>query len=276
MALYLKIVLKKEPSFCNFGFQNMSITKKIEFKNSNEYLLSARLELPENNTPKAFAIFAHCFTCNKNLKAVINIAKSLTEKNFGVLRFDFTGLGQSEGDFSNTDFTSNVNDLKDVANYLSKHYEAPKLMIGHSLGGAASIFASGQIDSIKATATIGAPSSPGHVEHLFEGHLSEIKGKGEAKVNIGGRSFTISENFVKDIHEKKMDSALKSLNRPLLILHSPQDMVVGINNASEIYKNAQHPKSFISLDGADHMLSQEIDSLFAGNVIAEWAARYIF
>jgi len=252
----------------------MQSYEKIEFKNSNNYMLSARLDLPESKEPKAYAIFAHCFTCNKNLKAVRNISDALTSKGFAVLRFDFTGLGQSEGEFGDTTFSSNINDLVDVASFLKENYQAPKLLIGHSLGGAAATFASKKIDSIKATVTIGAPSSPDHVKHLFQSSLSEIKGKGEAKVSIGGRPFTISEEFIDDIADKKMNQVVRGLQRPLLIMHSPQDSIVGINNATQIYKDAQHPKSFISLDGADHLLSDESDSTFAGNVIAEWAARY--
>ena len=250
-------------------------TKRLAFENSKGVELSGRLELPINQNPRAYAIFAHCFTCNKNLTAVKNISRALTSHGFGVLRFDFTGLGQSGGDFAETSFSSNVQDLIDVSHYLEKEYEAPKLIIGHSLGGAAAIFASKKIRSILATATIGAPSSPVHVAHLFESSLEQIKNEGHALVNIGGRSFPITNEFLKDISEKNMKEVVGDLRKPLLILHSPQDRIVGINNAAEIYAAAKHPKSFISLDGADHLLSSAEDSKYTGNVIAEWASRYI-
>ena len=249
--------------------------RKIIIENSRGVELSCKLELPVDQTPKAYAIFAHCFTCNKNLNAVKNISRALTSKGFGVLRFDFTGLGQSGGDFSETDFSSNIQDLVDVADYMSREIDAPTLMIGHSLGGAAAIFASGEIDSINAVATIGAPSSPQHVQHLFSNGLAEIEKKGIAMVEIGGRPFPISKQFIEDISKKDMAQVVKSLRKPLLLLHSPQDTIVGVNNASEIYSAAMHPKSFVSLDGADHLLSVKEDSIYAGKVISEWASRYV-
>ncbi|MFT5337262.1 MAG: putative OsmC-like protein/alpha/beta superfamily hydrolase [Luteibaculaceae bacterium] len=249
--------------------------KKVEFVNSKGIKLSGKLELPVNQLPKSYAIFAHCFTCNKNLNAVKNISRALTSHGFGVLRFDFTGLGESEGDFSATDFSSNIEDLEDVAEYMIKEFGAPELLIGHSLGGAAVIFASAKIPSIKSVATVGAPSSPQHVQHLFKSNIEEIKENGVAIVEIGGRSFPISAQFIEDISGKNMNKVLYSLNKPLLIMHSPQDKVVEIKNAAEIYSAAKHPKSFISLDGADHLLSKKEDSVYAGSVIAQWASRYI-
>jgi uncharacterized OsmC-like protein/alpha/beta superfamily hydrolase len=249
--------------------------KKVEFVNSKGIKLSGKLELPVNQLPKSYAIFAHCFTCNKNLNAVKNISRALTSQGFGVLRFDFTGLGESEGDFSATDFSSNIEDLEDVAEYMIKEFGAPELLIGHSLGGAAVIFASAKIPSIKSVATVGAPSSPQHVQHLFKSNIEEIKENGVAIVEIGGRSFPISAQFIEDISGKNMNKVLYSLNKPLLIMHSPQDKVVEIKNAAEIYSAAKHPKSFISLDGADHLLSKKEDSVYAGSVIAQWASRYI-
>jgi len=250
-------------------------SKKVKFTNNDGFELSARLELPVDQHAHSYAIFAHCFTCNKNLTAVKNIARALTQHGFGVLRFDFTGLGESEGDFSSTDFSSNIRDLETAANYLAKHMEAPKLLVGHSLGGAAVIFAGKSIPSIEAIATIGAPSSPEHVSHLFKNDIAEIKEQGKAIVTIGGREFSISNEFIEDISEKNMQEKVKDLRMPLLLMHSPQDTVVGIANAADIYSHAMHPKSFISLDGADHLLSDKRDSLYAGNVIAEWASRYI-
>jgi len=250
-------------------------SKKIAFKNSNGIELSGKLELPIETHPKAYAIFAHCFTCNKNLTAVKNISRALTSHGFGVLRFDFTGLGESDGDFSNTNFSSNIKDLEDVAHYMEKEWQAPKLLIGHSLGGAAVIFASKSISSIQAVATIGAPASPQHVQHLFANSIEEIETKGNANVEIGGRAFPISKQFIDDISQKNMAEIVKTLRKPILLLHSPQDDVVGVNNAAEIYSNAIHPKSFISLDGADHLLSKKEDSLYSGHVIAQWATKYV-
>ena len=250
-------------------------SKKIEFVNTKGIKIKGRLELPLDKLPKAYAIFAHCFTCNKNLTAVKNISRALTSHGFGVLRFDFTGLGESDGDFGDTDFSSNISDLEDVAHYLEREYEAPKLMIGHSLGGAAAIFASSNLSSIQATATIGAPSSPQHVQHLFKSSLDEIEESGKAMVEIGGRPFPISKQFIDDISERSMDTVVKNLRKPLLIMHSPQDTVVEVKNAAEIYSAAMHPKSFISLDGADHLLSNKDDSNYVGNVIAQWASRYV-
>ncbi len=249
--------------------------EKCSFENSAGETLAARIELPANQKPRAFALFAHCFTCNKNLTAVRNISRALTSHGFGVMRFDFTGLGESEGDFADTDFSSNIEDLIAASGFLEEHYEAPKLIVGHSLGGAAVIFAGKLLNSVEAIATIGAPSSPAHVQHLFDGNVEEIKANGVATVNIGGRPFSIKEQFIKDIEAKNLESCLKSLRKPLLLLHSPQDKVVGIHNAAEIYNAATHPKSFISLDGADHLMSNKEDSIYAGNVIAEWAERYV-
>ncbi|QWX83021.1 OsmC family protein [Cellulophaga sp. HaHaR_3_176] len=249
--------------------------KTISFKNSKGVILSGKLELPANQHPIAYALFAHCFTCNKNLTPVRNISRALTLHGFGVIRFDFTGLGQSEGDFLDTNFSSNIQDLEDVANYMAIELEAPKLIIGHSLGGAAAIYAAKEIGSVEAVATIGAPSSPKHVQHLFKSGIEEIEANGKATVDIGGRPFAISKQFIDDISNKNMGDIVKSLRKPLLILHSPQDTTVGIKNAAEIYTEAMHPKSFVSLDGADHLLSDKEDSAYVGNLIAQWASRYI-
>ncbi|MFI8606569.1 alpha/beta fold hydrolase [Cellulophaga baltica] len=249
--------------------------KTISFKNSKGVMLSGKLELPANQHPIAYALFAHCFTCNKNLTPVRNISRALTLQGFGVIRFDFTGLGQSEGDFSDTNFSSNIQDLEDVANYMALELEAPKLIIGHSLGGAAAIYAARKISSVDAVATIGAPSSPQHVQHLFKNGLEAIEANGKAMVNIGGRPFAIAKQFIEDLSSKNMSAIVKSLRKPLLILHSPQDTTVGIKNAAEIYAEAMHPKSFVSLDGADHLLSDKEDSAYVGNLIAQWASRYI-
>ena len=228
--------------------------EKVKFKNSAGLELAARLEFPSDGKIKGYALFAHCFTCNKNLTAVRTIGRALTEDGIAVLRFDFTGLGESEGDFENTNFSSNVEDLISAAKFLEDNYSAPKILIGHSLGGAAVIFAANEIPSVTAVATVGAPSNPKHVSNLLKSGLDEIKEKGKATLLIGGREFTIQKHFLDDINEKNMTETVKNLNRALLVMHSPQDTTVGIENAAQIYQAAWHPKSFISLDGADHLL----------------------
>jgi len=237
--------------------------------------LVGRIELPTDRHPHNYALFAHCFTCNKNLIAVKNISKSLTSRGFAVLRFDFTGLGESEGDFADTNFSANVEDLVAAAEYLRENHKAPSLLIGHSLGGAAVIFAGHRLDYVRAVATIGAPSDPEHVTHLLRSSLEEIERDGEAVVNLSGRDFRIKKHFLEDLRNHSLASTLKRLRKPLLILHSPQDEIVGIKNAETLYHSAQHPKSFVSLDGADHLLMRTEDSLYTGSVIASWAERYL-
>lgn len=248
--------------------------QNIKFENNNGDQLAAILEIPESKII-GYAIFAHCFTCSKNLNAVRNIGKALVAKGIAVLRFDFTGLGESEGIFENSNFSSNVEDLVSAANFLTVHHQAPDILIGHSLGGAAVIFAAGKITSLKAIATIGAPANPGHVAHLFEHKKEEIKSEGVANVSIGGRSFKVKQQFLDDIQSKKIEEVTKNLRIPLMVLHSPSDTTVEISNAARIYKAAHHPKNFISLDKADHLLSNKDDSVFAGTMIATWASRYL-
>ncbi|WP_019668686.1 bifunctional alpha/beta hydrolase/OsmC family protein [Eudoraea adriatica] len=249
--------------------------QKVIFYNKSGQQLAGRLELPANQLPHNFVLFAHCFTCNKNLLAIKNISKSLTSNGFGVLRFDFTGLGESEGDFADTNFSGNVEDLVAAAEYLRKTYKAPGLLIGHSLGGAAAIIAASEITSIKAIATIAAPSDPVHVKNLLRSNIEEINLKGKAVVNIGGRDFTIKKQFLEDLERKTLPQIVKGLRKPILIMHSPQDQIVAIKNAEDIYVAAHHPKSFISLDGADHLLSNKKDSTYTGSVISGWAKRYL-
>ncbi|GAA4276206.1 bifunctional alpha/beta hydrolase/OsmC family protein [Aquimarina mytili] len=252
----------------------MSLSK-VTFTNTEGQTLSGRLELPADRHPHNFVLFAHCFTCNKNLGAVRNISRGLTSQGFGVLRFDFTGLGESEGDFADTNFSGNVEDLISAADFLAKEYQAPTLLIGHSLGGAASIFAAAEIDSIKAVATVGAPSNPKHVKHLLNSSIEEIEAQGKAVVNLSGRDFTIKKQFLDDLETKSLPEIAKNLGKALLVMHSPQDTTVGIKNAEEIYLAAKHPKSFVSLDGADHLLMKKEDSNYVGMVIAGWASRYV-
>lgn len=249
--------------------------QKVFFKNSEGQELAGRLELPADQHPHNFALFAHCFTCNKNLSAVRNISKALIQKGFGVLRFDFTGLGESDGDFADTNFSGNVEDLIAAAEFLKEQYKAPALLVGHSLGGAAAIFAGAQLDSVEAVATIGAPSNPKHVAHLLQSSMEEIRTAGMATVMLSGRPFTIKKQFLDDLEGHTLPNVAKKLRKALLILHSPQDGTVEVKNAEEIYHAARHPKSFVSLDGADHLLMNSRDSQYAGRVIAEWASRYI-
>lgn len=250
-------------------------SKKIEFQNAGGEKLAARLELPVDQHPHSYALFAHCFTCTKNLSAVRNISRALNMGGIGVLRFDFTGLGESEGDFADTNFSSNVEDLIEAAHFLKSNYQAPALLVGHSLGGAAVIAAAAKIDSVKAVATIGAPFDPSHVSHLLSEGLEEIESKGIAEVNIGGRSFTVKKQFLEDLKENNLREQLQQFGKAVLIMHSPQDRTVAVENAAKIYHAARHPKSYISLDGADHLLSQKMDSVYAGEVIACWVKRYI-
>ncbi|MCW5519759.1 OsmC family protein [Aureitalea sp. L0-47] len=249
--------------------------QKITFQNEDGQQLSGRLELPAVQKPHTFALFAHCFTCNKNLGAVRNISRALSSAGFGVLRFDFTGLGESDGEFADTNFSGNVEDLIAASDYLANNHQAPALLVGHSLGGAAAIFAASEIESIKAVATIGAPSNPVHVTHLLKSSIEEIESKGKSVVNIGGRDFTIKKQFLDDLKSKSLPDVAGDLRKALLVMHSPQDTIVGIKNAEEIYIAARHPKSFVSLDGADHLLMRREDSEYAGKVIAGWASRYV-
>lgn len=248
---------------------------KVSFKNAEGLDLSGYLELPLNSHPHSYVLFAHCFTCNKNYFAVKNIARALSAQGYGVLRFDFSGLGESDGEFADTTFSGNVEDLISAAKYLEAEYKAPEMLIGHSLGGAAVIFAAAQLPSVKSIVTIGAPSSPVHVKHLLKSNMQEIEEKGVAEVNVGGRNFTIKKNFLDDINTYDLATFAKDLKKAFLIMHSPQDPVVAISNAEALYKQVKHPKSFVSLDGADHLLTNDKDSEYAGKVIASWASRYL-
>ena len=249
--------------------------RKVLFRNKSGYQLSALIDLPLSRGPYPFALFAHVFTGNKNLRSAKEITRALTLNGIGVLRFDFTGLGESEGKFEETNFTSNVEDLEAAASFLSENYAAPSILIGHSLGGLAAIFASSQIHSIKAVATIGAPSYPSHVTHLIKDSIEEIERNGCARVNIAGRTFMIKKQFLDDLNSHDHIKIIRSLKKALLVMHSPQDRIVEIENAANIYTTAKHPKSFITLDGGDHMLSNKEDALYAGQVIASWVQRYI-
>lgn len=248
-------------------------TETLTFVGSGGDRLVARLDTPD--APKAYALFAHCFTCNKNLRAVSNINRAMNQHEIAVLRFDFTGLGESEGDFADTNFSSNIDDLVRAAEFLAADYEPPKILVGHSLGGAAVLHAARRLASVQAVATIGAPAEPAHVKHLFASSQAEIEAAGEARVVLAGREFTIRRQFVEDLERKSMENCLAELRRALLVFHSPIDQTVGIENAAQIFTAAKHPKSFISLDKADHLLTKSADSRYVGAMVATWAAKYI-
>jgi alpha/beta superfamily hydrolase len=249
--------------------------KNLEFSNAAGQRLSARIDLPQGQPPAAYALFAHCFTCSKNIKAISNISRALTREGIAVLRFDFTGLGESEGDFADTNFSSNVDDLVRAAEFMADNYRAPQILIGHSLGGAAVLQAAANLPSAIAVITIAAPADPAHVSHALGDSKEIIERRGEAAVDLSGRTFKIKKQFLDDLESVRMQETIRNLNRALLILHSPTDDVVGIENAAKIFQTARHPKSFISLDRADHLLMDKKDSLYAGSIIATWALRYV-
>lgn len=250
-------------------------TKNITFANDRGEQLAARLELPDDEQPLAYALFAHCFTCSKDLKAVVNISRALSSRRIAVLRFDFTGLGESEGEFSATTFSSEVSDLIAAARFLEHEYEAPRLLIGHSLGGAAVLAAAADIPSTAAVVTIAAPFTPATLRNLLGVSAEQIEQTGQATVSISGREFTIRKSLLDDLKSQHPTETIRLLKTALLVMHSPRDQVVGIENAAAIYQAASHPKSFVSLDSADHLLSDPRDSSYAGSIIAAWAARYL-
>lgn len=250
-------------------------SEKVTFKNAEGEELVAWIELPGDQRPHNFALFAHCFTCSKSLQAMRNISRALTLQGIAVMRFDFTGLGESEGEFADSNFSGNVQDVICAGEYLRDHYQAPGILVGHSLGGAAVILAAHALDSVKAVVTIGAPSHPNHVTRLLEDSLSEIREKGVGRVNIGGRPFTIKKQFLDDLEATQFDQKVRSLKKAMLIMHAPFDKIVGIENAAHLYELSMHPKSFISLDDADHLLTAAEHSLYAGDVMAVWAKRYL-
>ncbi|MFV1996334.1 MAG: alpha/beta fold hydrolase [Verrucomicrobiales bacterium] len=248
-------------------------TKRISFENATGHKLAALLDLPVDDAPAAYALFAHCFTCSKNYKAVAHVSRALAAEGVAVLRFDFTGLGESE--FAGTSFSSNVDDLVAAGKFMERTMEAPKILIGHSLGGAAVIHAAGQLPSVRAVVTIGAPSTLDHLAGMLRSQTETFNVRDEAEVEIGGRSFRIRREFLDDLSAVSMHEAISGLDRALMIFHSPLDEVVGIDNATEILRAAKHPKSFISLDRADHLLSDPNDSRYVGGLIAGWARKYV-
>jgi putative redox protein len=248
--------------------------ERLEFPGADGHKLAARLDAPDGAV-KAYALFAHCFTCGKDVFAASRIAQGLTEHGIAVLRFDFTGLGASEGEFANTNFSSNLNDLVAAADFLRANYGAPRLLIGHSLGGAAVLGAAARMPEVTAVVTVAAPSDPSHVTGLFHQHLDQIAQHGEAEVQLAGRPFRIKQQFVDDAGGHNLKVKIAALKRALLVMHAPGDTTVGISNAMEIFTAAKHPKSFISLDSADHLLANHDDAIYVANLIATWSARYI-
>lgn len=250
-------------------------SKKVEFTGAFGETLSAKLDWPEGEL-KSWVLFAHGFSIGKDLKPVRTISKTLVDDGYGMMRFDFTGLGESGGDFADTNFSSNCEDLRKAFNYLREYYKAPCVLIGHSFGGTAALKVAGELPECKAVATIGSPCDTSHIVHQFADQLEEIEEEGEAKVLLGGRPFVIKEQFLNDVANQDIASKIANLGRALMIFHSPQDQVVGINNASHIYGQARHPKSFVSLDGADHLLLKNSkDAEYVAHVLAAWAHRYI-
>jgi len=245
----------------------------MEFQNGRGETLAAILDWPTDGspTPKGVVVFAHCFTCSKDFPAIFRIAKHLEARGFAVLRFDFTGLGASSGDFADTNFSSNVDDLIAAVNHVTEVVGAPDILMGHSLGGLAALSAAGRVPDLKGVVTIAAPSEAHHLSHLLEDQFDTLEAHGEVEIEVGGRHFTIRKHFLEDIRNQAVLESLREFTGSLLVLHSPEDETVGIEHAGEIYRAAHHPKSFISLAGADHTLTRRSDSEFAGEMIASWA-----
>ncbi len=251
------------------------ISTPVTFPGASGAALAARLDLPGAQAPRAYVLFAHCFTCSKDTKATTLIAEALADAGLATLRFDFTGLGGSEGEFANTHFSSNVADLVAAADWLAGTGRAPSLLVGHSFGGAAVLAAAAQIPSATAVATINAPSDPAHLGRMFAGQEEEIRTRGQAQVDLAGRPFTIRREFLDDIATVKITQAVANLKRALLVMHGPADTTVSIEHASAIFHAAKHPKSFVSLDTADHLLTRREDARYAATVLAAWADRYL-
>ena len=249
-------------------------SERFDFLNAQGLRLAGLLDIPAGEA-RAYALFAHCFTCGKDVHAAKRIAEALTGLGIAVLRFDFTGLGSSEGEFANTTFSSNVDDLVAAADQLRKVKRAPAILIGHSLGGAAVLAAASRVPEARAVVTIGAPSDPAHVAGLFKDQRAEIDAGAEVAVSLAGRAFRIRRAFLDDVAEQELSGRINALHKALLIFHSPTDEIVGIDNASRIFLAARHPKSFVSLAGADHLLSRRSDAAYVANVIAAWAERYL-
>jgi putative redox protein len=252
----------------------MPVQSPLHFPGADGALLAARLDQPAA-APRAYALFAHCFTCSKDSLAASRISQALTAAGFAVLRFDFTGLGGSSGDFANTNFSSNVADPVAAADWLRSTHAAPQLLIGHSLGGAAVLAAAHRIPEALAVATIAAPFEPAHIQHLLAPAVADLAAKGEAEIDLAGRRFRIRQQLLDDLAQTSNAEAIASLRKALLVFHSPRDTLVSIDNAAQIFLAAKHPKSFVSLDDADHLVTRKADAQYIAEVLAAWAARYV-
>ena len=250
-------------------------TRRVEFEGARGQRLVGRLELPPDGVPRATALFAHCFTCSKDIRCAVQVSRALAALEIGTLRFDFTGIGESAGDFAETTVSSNVDDLVAAAAFLERELGAPSLLVGHSLGGAAVLLAAGRLPTVRAVATIGAPAETTHVRRLLQAELDEIATHGEADVTLGGRAVTIGQAFVDDLDGARLLDAVAALDAALLLFHAPDDRLVGMDHAARLYTAAPHPKSFVSLAGADHFLSRAEDAAYVGAVLAAWAERYL-
>ena len=246
-------------------------SQSVSIRSASGHELAAILDTPDEPA-RAWGLFAHCFTCSKNLRIVSTITRTLAAEGLATLRFDFTGLGQSEGDFAETTFTTNLDDLVAAAGYLEAERGAPAFLVGHSLGGAAVLAVARRLESVRCVATIGAPSDPGHVRHLIEG--ADFDARGRARVDIGGRPFEIGREFVEDLETHDLPALVGTMRRPLLVFHSPADTIVGVDHAERIFKAAKHPKSFVSLGEADHLVTDEGAGVFLGHVLSAWAGYY--
>ncbi len=250
------------------------VQEKVSFTNAAGCELAGRLDIPDDAKPLGCVLFAHCFTGSKDVLAAVRISKALWLQGFSVFRFDFTGLGESEGDFANTNFSSNIDDLLAAAAFLRDNHQPPTVMIGHSLGGAAVLASAAKVPEVHAICTIGAPADPKHVVHHFSSVTDEIETEGEAEVAIGGRPFRIKRTFLEDIKAYNLGESIGTMRKALLVFHSPVDDIVGIENAGHIYEAARHPKNFVCLDGADHMLTNRADAYYVAEIICAWANRY--
>jgi alpha-beta hydrolase superfamily lysophospholipase len=250
-------------------------TENVNFVNRSGYQISGLLDVPSEGPARVYALFAHCFTCGKDLKPFANLNAALTERGIGVLRFDFAGLGKSGGEFSDSNLSSNESDLIDAARFMETNFAAPRILIGHSMGGAAVLLAAPHIASVTAVVTIGAPADAMHLGEKLNRARTEAQRDGEARVAIGGQTFTLTREFFDDLERTSLDTVIGALDKALLVLHSPHDESVGIENAAAIFRAAQHPKSFVALNETDHLMLNERDARYAGAVIAAWAERYL-
>lgn len=251
-------------------------SERVTFEGATGAELAGRLDRPQQGAIQGYALFAHCFTCSKEVFAASRISKALARRGMATLRFDFTGLGHSGGEFASTDFSSNVQDLVAACEFLGDEYGSPELLVGHSLGGAAVLSAAGRLDELEAVATIAAPCHPSHVRHLFDDdHIEQIQETGDAEVTLAGRTFRITRHFLDDLSSHQLEEDIADLGVPLLLFHGPRDQTVGVDNAARIFKAAKHPKSFVSLDDADHLLSRKADSQYVATVLSAWGSRYL-